>query len=878
MILINSIKLFIYKHWKLIIKLAVAGLLLFLIIRGGSDLIRDIDFYEIYGTIRSLTFLQVILLFTLGLAATASMTLYDYAVIRYFEHTIKPMLFFNIAFVANSLNNLMGMGGLAGATARTIMLRKNNLDLNVSLYYNMLLAPATPTGLSLLGFWLLVQPGAAGGVMARYPWIYIGIIGVVLILPAFFFLDRIIDRYKKKDDGINMHRSVHLKLRLVAISFAEWIAAALFFYYIVSIYAPSADFKMILGVYSLAAIAGIMSFLPGGIGSFDLIALIGLQQAGIGVSDAMAVLILFRCFFFLIPAFLGVSFLLLNLTMDRNEKMLSYASITEFGFFSNMMRYYKTYSDFINVLLSILVFSAGTVMLFSAIKPGIEGRVALISQYIPVAFLNFSQIASIVIGFLLCVLSVEILYKVKRSYTLAIWLLSAGGIFTFLKGLDFEEGLFLLVVLLLLRFSKPSFYRFSIPVRLSKVLFLSFLGFAGILLYYVVSDRITVEFIAHNLYPERLVGVYGDVLLHSVVTFVIFTLFLIVLQLKKPRIEDDPLYEAPDFERLSRFLEDQKGDALSHLLFLGDKNLFWAAEGKIVIPYAKYRDLIVVLGDPVGEQDSLSAAIQEFQNFLDKYGYEAAFYEVTDRNFKAYHENGYYFFKLGEEAIVDLEAFSLAGVSKRNQRHTINSFRKKGYSFEIIDPPFDEGFFAQCREISEEWLGGRREKGFSMGWHDEEYLQRSPIATLRDPDGELLAFVSLMPSYDGNLSMSTDLMRLRKEVPHGTMDFIFLSLIQYLQENNFKYFNLGMAPLSNVGISPYSHSKEKIARLAFTYGKFFYSFEGLRKYKEKYDPVWRPRYLAYPQLISLPATLLQISMLVSSGSKHRKFKDGVRHE
>lgn len=864
----NYIKLFFLKHWKLLIKVAIASLLIFLIIRGGSEQISNIDSYEIFRTVRSLTLGQVTLLILMGLLASASMTLYDYTIIRYFEHTIKPMLFFNIAFAANSLNNLLGMGGLAGATARTIMLRKNNLDLNVSVYYNVLLTPATPTGLSLLGLWMiLIEPGVAGNILGQYPWLYLGIGGVILILPAFFFSDRLIDRFQKKDERLVIHRSVSLKFRLVAISFLEWVAAFLFFRYITLIYGFEVDFAVILGIYSIAAIAGIMSFLPGGIGSFDLIALIGLQHAGMETSSVLAVLILFRIFFFFIPAFVGVFFLIINLSMDRNEKLFTYSYITKVGLFNNVIKYYKTYSDFINVLLSILVFMGGLVLLASAIKPGIEERIALISQYLPYSVLNFCQIVSIVIGFLLCVLSVEILYKVKRSYTLAVWLLAIGGIFTFLKGLDFEESLFIGTVLILLRFSKPSFYRYSIPVRLTKILFLSALGFMGILFYYVVSERIHVEFLDHGLYSIKLAGIYGGVLYYSVMTYCIFSLFLLVLYLKKPKIEGDSLFETPDFKRLSHFLENQKGGSLAHLLFLGDKNFFWAAEERIVIPYAKYKDLIVVLGDPIGNLDCLSTAIQEFQVFLDRYGYEAVFYEVSDQFLSTYHENGYYFFKLGEEAIVDLEAFTMAGASKSKLRHTVNSFNKKGYSFEIVDPPFDEVFFSECRQISGEWLGGRREMGFSMGWYSENYLQRSQIATLRDPEGKLLAFVSLMPNYDGKQSMSTDLMRIRSEVPHGTMDFIFLSMILYLKENNYKYFNLGMAPLSNVGQAPHSHFKEKMARFAFRYGKFFYSFQGLRKYKEKFDPTWKPRYLAYPQLISLPATIIEISMLISSRKK-----------
>ena len=860
----RNCRILLVKHWKSIGKILFAGLVLFLIIKGGGDQLEKVNFLSTVELLRQLPILQALLLLLIGIGATGTMTLYDFTIIRYFKHRMKRLLFFNIAFVANALNNLLGLGGLAGATARTILLRKNNLDLKASLYYNVLLAPATPTGLSILAVILLVESKTIGSITTHYPWIYIGIIGMIVYLPIYLVSDKLVDRFKLASGTEKIHKSLSLKIRLICISFIEWFSAALVFYYITSIYVEKADFIYILSVYSIAAIAGIISFLPGGIGSFDLIAFVGLQLFHIQPTDALAILVLFRVFYYFIPALIGVFGLLLNITMDRNEKLFSYSFFTNLGVLNNIQKYYKTYSDFVNVLLSILVFSSGIVLLASAVKPGIIERVKIISEVFSNLVLLFSQSASIVIGFLLLVLSVEVLYKVKRAYNMALYLLIAGGFFTFLKGLDFEEAIFLFIVLCLIKISKPSFYRYSIPVRLSKFVMASFVGLLSIVVYFEINEMLYFDFITQHLYPENLFGNYGDVLYHSIITYSIFILFLGLLYARKDRIENDPLYAKPEFEKLTKFLSNQKGNALTHLLYLGDKNLFWACKGEVVIPYTKFQDIFVVLGDPIGNTEMLGEAIQEFQDFLDKYGYEAVFYEVSDKNLTVYHDNGYYFFKLGEEAIIDLEKFHLSGAKKSALRYTINSFTKGGFTFEIIEPPFDQKLLGEFVDISTEWLGKRSEMGFSMGWHKEDYLQLSSIAVLRDSNSKVIAFVSLMPSYDGNVSVSTDLMRIRNEVPHGTMDFLILSLCAYFKEKGYKFFNLGMAPLSNVGHSPNSHISEKMARFAFQYGKFFYSFEGLRKYKEKYDPLWKPKYLAYPQLISLPATLMKISMLVSS--------------
>jgi len=110
-------------------------------------------------------------------------------------------------------------------------------------------------------------------------------------------------------------------------------------------------------------------------------------------------------------------------------------------------------------------------------------------------------------------------------------------------------------------------------------------------------------------------------------------------------------------------------------------------------------------------------------------------------------------------------------------------------------------------------------------------------------------------------------MRFKKEVPNNTMTFLILNLILIFKEDNYKIFNLGMAPLSNVGISQNAHIQEKIAHLVFKYGKHFYSFDGLRKYKNKFDPKWEGKYLVYEDLMLLPSSLIEVTWLIHSKKK-----------
>ena len=81
--------------------------------------------------------------------------------------------------------------------------------------------------------------------------------------------------------------------------------------------------------------------------------------------------------------------------------------------------------------------------------------------------------------------------------------------------------------------------------------------------------------------------------------------------------------------------------------------------------------------------------------------------------------------------------------------------------------------------------------------------------------------------------------------PSGSMDYLFIHLFDYFKEQGIQFFDLGMAPLSKVGQSRKSFIQERIASLVYNFGNRFYSFQGLRDYKEKYASKWVPRYTLY---------------------------------
>jgi phosphatidylglycerol lysyltransferase len=224
-------------------------------------------------------------------------------------------------------------------------------------------------------------------------------------------------------------------------------------------------------------------------------------------------------------------------------------------------------------------------------------------------------------------------------------------------------------------------------------------------------------------------------------------------------------------------------------------------------------------------------------------------------------------FRLGEEAMVPLQDFSIEGGPRRPLRTSYRRAERDGLSFEVVDAPGVAPLLPELRAISDAWLEEKnvREKGFSVGAFGDRYLCEGPLAVAR-LGGRIVAFANLWaPASRAELSF--DLMRHAPGVPNATMDYLFVSIMLWGREQGFRSFSLGMAPLSGLEDRTLAPLWTKVGARLFRHGEYFYNFQGLRQYKEKFLPEWRPRYLAAPGGIRLPFVLANVAAVVSRGLK-----------
>jgi phosphatidylglycerol lysyltransferase len=129
----------------------------------------------------------------------------------------------------------------------------------------------------------------------------------------------------------------------------------------------------------------------------------------------------------------------------------------------------------------------------------------------------------------------------------------------------------------------------------------------------------------------------------------------------------------------------------------------------------------------------------------------------------------------------------------------------------------------------------------------------------------IVAFASLWLGAE-RTECSPDLLRYLPEAPRGKMEYLFVELLLWAKQHEYEWFSLGMAPLSGIEDRPLAPLWNRATGLVYRHGEHFYSFAGLRHYKEKFCPVWFPRYLASPGGLALPQILADITALISRGA------------
>jgi phosphatidylglycerol lysyltransferase len=280
-----------------------------------------------------------------------------------------------------------------------------------------------------------------------------------------------------------------------------------------------------------------------------------------------------------------------------------------------------------------------------------------------------------------------------------------------------------------------------------------------------------------------------------------------------------------------------------------DKQYFFDEDQHTGLAYHVFRGVALSLGDPIGYQKHFNKLLSEYEDLCFGNDWLPAFIHVESTNKRLYARHGFAMQKIGEEAVLDINHFQTDVSGNKYFRNINNKFTKQEVTCEMLTPPHHRAIVDRLRSISDEWLsvGGRDERGFAMGYFTEEYMQLCQVMVARDAAGTIQAFINKLPADFDKDEANFDLLRHTTKSQSNINDFLLMNFIAYLQQADYKRVNLGLCPLSGLDENDSEKSGliDGVLRFAYANGDRFYSFSGLRRFKEKYEPEWRDRFIAY---------------------------------
>ncbi|MBC2369894.1 bifunctional lysylphosphatidylglycerol flippase/synthetase MprF [Listeria booriae] len=824
----NSLKV------KIIFVLFVLAFVAYEIISIGTTT----DFGTLKENLTSQSPQSILIMIIVGLIAVTPMLLYDFVIVKLLPGKFPISHIITSGWITNTFTNIGGFGGVLGASLRASFYGKNANHKQILLAISKI-ALFLVSGLSiycLVGLVTLFIPNFADHFRNYWPWLLAG----GLYFPVLF----IITKWKSK----TLFEDLPLKreLLLILASLLEWAFAFGCFVIIGVLMNEPVDVAKIFPLFVIASVIGIASMVPGGVGTFDVVMILGLEQLGVSTELSVAWLLFYRIFYYIIPFAAGLLFFV----QKAGKKFNDYLEGLPRLFLQKLAHRF----------LVLFVYFSGLMLIISAAIPNAIYHLPLLYKLAPFSFFFVSQITMIAFGFLLLGLARGIESKVTKAYVTTIVVLGCAIFNTLAQGFSVKAAIFLGIVLFCVYLARNEFYREKLVYTWSKIIFDSALFLVCLVGYVVIGIYNSPRVPHHKKIPDFLLIPSEHVWITGFIGVAIAVISLIVIFYYFSG-KNITIGEPFDARRLRKHLAQYKGNEVTHTMFLRDKLLFWSKDDKLLFPFKVAADKMVIMGEPVGDPNYLEEALEELMTYADRYGYRPVFYEVDVDMLAFLHDHGFDFMKIGEEGFVSLPEFTLTGKKRKGERALMNKFEREGYTFEIIHPSFDDRTIQRLRDISDDWLDGRTEKGFSLGFFDVYYLEQAPVAIAKDAEGEIIAFASMMPCYNDEMT-SIDLMRYGKDAPSGIMDFLFINLFQHGQAEGYQIFNAGMAPLSNVGSSQFAFLGERLAGLVYRYSQGFYGFQGLRNYKSKYVTTWVQKFVAFRKRSSIAFTMLQLMVLV----------------
>ncbi|MCO6410900.1 bifunctional lysylphosphatidylglycerol flippase/synthetase MprF [Hoeflea alexandrii] len=818
----------------------------------ASLLLFGLGAFAVYKTLHGIAIADVITQLdrtsrtslALAVAATAGGYLalvgYDWSALRFIGRQLPVTTVALGSFTAYALSNSIGLAVLSGGAVRYRFYRGLGLSLADIAVVSTYCAMAFGVGVTLVGFAALAwHPAALESIVPlastsiRYVSIAIFTVTIALVLWGSFAGRAVgIGRFS---GSFPPPRDIGLQ---IAFSLFDIVFAAATLYLLLPAEASATiHYSTFVAVFAVAAVAAVLSHVPGGIGVFEAVILGAFSSVPDQTAGIAAALLGYRFVYYLLPLLMGVLILVVLELRSRRK-----VDVFPIGAARPALSATMSLTSFIPGLAAALTFLAGAILVLNGLVPIPASILDELKPAIPAGLFEVSNIVMAMAGGVLIVIANGLRAQSRSALYLVIGILGVAIGSLLLQRLDYDLVLALALLAGLLWLSRGHFERRT-PISLAQRPVASFALWAAfsvcVALFFLFAHQ-DAEY-SHSRWWQFAFDANMPRALRMAGVSISVSLILLLFFALRPK-PGKPSGETPDSETLYSILSKQD-DADANFALTGDKSFLVSERNDAFIMYGQHGRSFVALGSPVGDGKSAVELIDAFVTAADQANCRPAFYQIADKDLARFVDAGFVPSKLGEEAVVNLETFTLDGPQHRSLRQAYNRSMRAGLTLEISAPPHAPVLLAALRDMSNEWLEEKktREKGFSLGRFDEDYLQNFRLAVVYAADRPV-AFANIFETATKRHA-TIDLMRHLSNAPSGTMDFLFVSVMLTLKAEGFGEFSLGMAPLTGLDATRHPRMWDRAAGSVYRFGGHFYNFAGLRAYKDKFDPTWRSRYL-----------------------------------
>ena len=269
----------------------------------------------------------------------------------------------------------------------------------------------------------------------------------------------------------------------------------------------------------------------------------------------------------------------------------------------------------------------------------------------------------------------------------------------------------------------------------------------------------------------------------------------------------------------------------------------------------------VTAGDPLAGPALSTRAVAEFVELCRHQRWAPCLYQTSPALRAAYRAAGLRLVKFGEEAVVDLDGFTLACPERANLRREVGRARRAGLSAEVLHwvtaRPLLE---RELGEVSRAWLErhGQREMGFSLGRLEDTVDTRAWLTVVRDGSGTVQAFSSWLPL--GAAGIALDLVRRSPQAPAGAMDLCLAHTLEEARQRDVRTASLGLVPMKDAtGSAPDGPLARRVRATLYRRGAGGYRYESLTRFKSKFAPSWADRDVAFRGGLAAPRVLAALA-------------------